>query len=213
MATEPLKIKWLPQPLEVTDEQKALTIKDPLPVIATLLDLTPPSEAEKAKHGGLKILEEFSLLLQHFLRIEMHEQLSRIHEMAINYQEANSIQVGYLQKAVFNMTMHIFDIRQSIVAALETIPAPEKETTEGSSEPMDWEWTPKPLPVPNLAEELENKIKKGKLKAHPAEDPRDAADGTERTRRGGTVLPPSSQGLLGSSQNTGRKCQDRKSVV
>ena len=111
MATEPLQIEWLPQPLEVTDEQKPLIIKDPLPVIATLLDFTPPSEAEKAEHGGPKTLEEFWLLLQHFLRIEMNEQLNRIHEMAINYQEANSIQVGYLQKAVFNMTMHVFDIR------------------------------------------------------------------------------------------------------
>ena len=59
MATEPLQIEWLPQPLEVTDEQKALIIKDPLPVIATLLDFTLPSEAEKGEHGGLKRLEEF----------------------------------------------------------------------------------------------------------------------------------------------------------
>ena len=103
------------------------------------------------------------------------------------------------------MTMHVFDIRQSIAAALETIPAPEKEATEGSSEPMDWEWTPKPLPVPNLADELENKIKKGKLKANPAEDPGDTADSRERTRRRGTVPPPTPQGSLGSSQNTGRK--------
>ena len=106
----------------------------------------------------------------------MNEQLSCIHEMAINYQEVNSIQVGYLQKAVFNMTMHVFDIRQSIAAALEAIPTLEKETTEGSSKPMDWEWTSKPLPVPNLADGLENKIKKGKLKANPAEDPGDATD-------------------------------------
>ena len=103
------------------------------------------------------------------------------------------------------MTMHVFDIRQSITAALEAIPTPEKKTTEGLSEPMDWEWTPKPLPVPNLADELENKIKKGKLKANPAEDLGNAADRRKRTRRGGTVPPPTSQGSLGSSQNTGRK--------
>ena len=59
MATEPIQIEWLPQPLEVTDEQKVLIIKDPLPVIATLLDFTPPSEAEIAEHGGPKTLEEF----------------------------------------------------------------------------------------------------------------------------------------------------------
>ena len=59
----------------------------------------------------------------------MNEQLNLIHKMAINYQDVNSIQVGYLQKAVFNVTMHVFDIIQSITAALETIPTPDKETT------------------------------------------------------------------------------------
>ena len=48
-------------------------------------------------------------------------------------------------------------------------------------------------------------MKKWKLKAHPDEDPRDAADRIERTRRGGTLPPPTPQGSLGSSQNTGRK--------
>ena len=59
MATKPLQIEWLPQPLEVTDEQNALIIIDPLPVIATLLNFTPPSEAEKVKHVVPKTLEEF----------------------------------------------------------------------------------------------------------------------------------------------------------
>ena len=70
---------------------------------------------------------------------------------------------------------------------------------------MDWEWTPKPLPISDLAIDLKNKIKKGKSQYTPAEDPGDAADRAARSQRGGTVPPPTPKGSLGCSENTGRK--------
>ena len=77
MATAPLQIEWLPQPIQIPDNKKTMVIKDPLPVIATLLDFIPPSAEDKAEHAGPKILEEFWLLLQHFLRMEINEQQTK----------------------------------------------------------------------------------------------------------------------------------------
>ena len=94
MATELLQIEWLPQPSNFPEDKQSLVIKDPLPVIATLLNFTPPSEEDKAEWPGPKSLEEFWLMLQHFLKVEINEQLSHIHDIAIRYQEANAIQIG-----------------------------------------------------------------------------------------------------------------------
>ena len=74
--------------------------------------------------------------------------------MAIRYQEANTLQIDYLQQSVYNMTIHTFDLRNAMIAALNTIPEIEKDCTDV----MDWEWTPDPKLVANLATDLENKI-------------------------------------------------------
>ena len=87
-----------------------MIIKDLLLVIVTLLDFVPPSEQDKAEHASPKTLEEFWLLIQHFLRIEINGQLNYIHNMAIRYQEVNALQIRYLQQAVYNMTIHTFDL-------------------------------------------------------------------------------------------------------
>ena len=201
MATEPLQIEWLPQPSNFPEDKQSLVIKDPLPVIATLRNFTPPSEEDKAEWPGPKSLEEFWLMLQHFLKVEINEQLSHIHDIAIRYQEANAIQIGYLQQAVYNMTIHTFDLRVQLIAALTETPPTEKDGEDS----MDWEWTPKPLSIPDLAINLKNKIKKGKSQYTPTEDPGDAADRAARSQRGGTVPPLTPKGSLGSSENTGRK--------
>ena len=63
MATVPLQIKWLHQPIQIPDDKKAIIIKDPLLVIATLLDFIPPSKEDKVEHASPKTLEEFWLLI------------------------------------------------------------------------------------------------------------------------------------------------------
>ena len=59
MATKPLQIEWLPQPSNFPEDKQSLVIQDPLLVIATLLNLTPTSEEDKAEWLGPKSLEEF----------------------------------------------------------------------------------------------------------------------------------------------------------
>ena len=135
MATAPLQIKWLPQPIQIPDDKKTMIIKDPLPVISTLLDFIPLSAEDKAEHAGPKTLEEFWLLLQHFLRMEIKEQLNQIHDMAIRYQEVNTLQMRYLKQAIYNMTIHTFELRNAIITALNTIQQIKKDNTDA----MDWE--------------------------------------------------------------------------
>ena len=201
MATVPLQIEWLPQPIQISEDKKVMIIKDPLPVIAILLDFNPPSNEDRAEHAGPRILEEFWLLIQHFLRIEINEQLNQIHDMAIRYQEANTLQIRYLQQAVYNMTIHMFDVQNAMIVALNNM----LEIVKDCTDLMDWEWTPDLKPVANLATDPENKIWKGKIKLTLFEGCIDAVDREARSRRGGTVPPPTPKGSLGSSQNTGRK--------
>ena len=86
MATEPLQIEWLPLPINIPEDKKKLVIRDPLPVIATILDFDPPSADDKEQWGdGPKTLEQFWLMLQHFLRTEINDQLSQIHHKAMRY--------------------------------------------------------------------------------------------------------------------------------
>ena len=49
---------------------------------------------------------------------------------------------------------------------------------------MDWECTPTPAIVTDLAVDLERQIKKGKKKLTPNENPEDKADRDARARRG-----------------------------
>ena len=68
MASEPLQIEWLPLPIDIPEEKKKLVIRDPILVIATILDFVPPSDEGKEQWGtGPKTLEQFWLMLQHFL--------------------------------------------------------------------------------------------------------------------------------------------------
>ena len=59
---------------------------------------------------------------------------------------------------------------ESAIAKVE--PNIPKEQTD----PMDWEFTPNPVIVADLAIDLEQKIKKGKNKLTPNKDPEDKAD-------------------------------------
>ena len=83
-----------------------------------------------------------------------------------------------------------------MVAITETPPT-EKEGEDS----MDWEWTPKPLPIPDLAIDLKNHIQKGKNKYTPSEDPMYAADRAARSQRGGTVPPPTLTSKNGSGSS------------
>ena len=112
-----------------------MIIKDPLSVITTLLEFIPPSAEDKGKHPGPKILEEFWLLLQHFLRMEINEELNQIHDIAIRYQKVNTLQIEYIQQAVYNMTLYMFELRNAIITALNTI----LEIKKDNIDKIDWE--------------------------------------------------------------------------
>ena len=202
MATEPLAIEWQPQPLQVDEvAAKALVIKNPLPVVAKALGFNEPSAEQAAEYGPTNAID-FWALLQHFLRLEMDRQLSSIHEIASTYQERHNLEIEYLQRAMFNMTMNVIQLKAGIEGALAAaIPSIPKEQTD----PMDWEFTPTPVIVIDLAIDLERQIKKGKKTLTPNENPEDKADRDARARRGGTVPPSTPGAALGPTENTGRQ--------
>ena len=152
MATEPLAIEWQPQPLQVDEAAaKVLVIKNPLPVVAKALGFNEPSAEQGAEYSPTNALD-FWTLLQHFLRLEMDRQLSSIHEIASTYEERHNLEIEYLQRAMFNMTMNVIQFKTGIEGALATVvPNIPKEQTD----PMDWEFTPNPVVVADLAIDLE----------------------------------------------------------
>ena len=103
----------------------------------------------------------------------MDSQLSSIYEIASPYQERHNVEIAYLQRAMFNTTMNVIQLKTGIEGTLGTVvPNIWKEQTDL----MDWEFTPNLLIVADLAIDLEQKIKKGKKKVTPNEDPDDKAD-------------------------------------
>ena len=201
MSTEPLAIEWQPEPLQVDEAAgKVLVIKNPLTVVAKALGFNKPSAEQAGKYGPTNALD-FWALLQHFLRLEMDRQLSSIHEIASTYQERHNLEIEYLQRAMFNMTMNVIQLKTGIEGALAiVVPNISKEQTDH----IDWEFTRNPVIVADLAIDLEQKIKKGKKKLTPNEDPDDKADRDARARRGGTVPPSTPGAALGPTENTGR---------
>ena len=75
------------------------------------------------------------------------------------------------------MTIHTFQLQESLMTALGIVPPIDKEDPDL----MDWEWTPDPIPVPSLAIGVDEKIKKGKMKLTTAKDPDDVADRAARS--------------------------------
>ena len=127
---EPLAIEWQHQPPQVDEAAaKVLFIKNPLPVVAKALGCHKPS-AEQAAEYGLKNVIDLWALLQHFLRLEMDRQLSLFHETASKYQERHNLEIEYLQRAMFNITMNVIQLKTGIEGALaEVIPTIPKEQT------------------------------------------------------------------------------------
>ena len=202
MATEPLAIEWQPQPLQVDETvAKGLVIKNLLPVVAKAFVFNESFAEQVAEYGPTNALD-FWALLQHFVRLEMDHQLSSINEIANTYQECHNLEIEYLQRAMFNMTMNVIQLKMGIEGVLVTVvPNIPKEQTD----PMVWEFTPNPVIVADLAIDLEHKIIKGKRKLTPNEDPKDKADRVAPARRGGTVPPSTPEAALGPTENTGQQ--------
>ena len=47
MESGPRQIEWLPLPINIPKDEKQLVIRDPLPIVTTILDFVPPSEEDK----------------------------------------------------------------------------------------------------------------------------------------------------------------------
>ena len=108
---------------------KVLFIKNPLAVVAKALEFHELS-AEQAAEWGPKNAIDFWALLQHFLRLEMDRKLSLIHETVSKYQERHNLEIEYRQRAMFNMTMNVIQLKTGIESALAVvIPTIPKEQT------------------------------------------------------------------------------------
>ena len=68
------------------------------------------------------------------------------------YQERHNLEIEYLQRAMFNMTMTVIQLKTGIEGALATVvPNIPKE----QADPMDWEFTPNLVIVADVAIDLQ----------------------------------------------------------
>ena len=180
---------------------QSLSHQNPLPVVAKVLVFNEPSADQAAKYGLTNALG-FWALLQHFLQLEMNHQFTSIHKITSTYQKRHNLEIEYLQRPMFNMTMNVIQLKMGIEGALATIvlSIPKEQT-----HPMGWEFIANLVIVADLAIDLEQKFKKGKKMLTPNQTPEDKAEWDVRARRGGTAPPPTTGVALGPTENTGRQ--------
>ena len=86
-------------------------------MIAKALGFHEPSPEQAGEYGPINALD-FWALLQLFLCAEMDRQLSLIDETPSKYQELHNLEIECLQRAMFNMTMNVIQLKTGIENAL-----------------------------------------------------------------------------------------------
>ena len=131
---------------------------------------------------------------------EYNIQLSKIYEQTLQYQEANALQMQYLQQAIMHMCFNVMNLKAELENAVR-----EKATPllEDSTDPMDWECTP-PIhkPLKDLIAEFELEVITG---GFTPKIPEQDADEKAREERASSIPPPTPKATLGASQGTSRK--------
>ena len=159
MPETPLRIEWPYQAINVDEAQSnAIIVRDPLSVVSKMLGYATLSEERKKRYQPHNF-HEFWAMLQDVIENEYNIQLSKIYEQTLQYQEANALQMQYLQQAMIHMSFNVMNLKAELENAVK-----EKATPllEDSTEPMDWEWTPPShTPLKDLISEFELEVKTG----------------------------------------------------
>ena len=160
MSSSPLEISWPHQPIEIEDTiNNALIVRDPLGAVSKIFGYSPPSE-EARKRYQPRSVKDFWKFIQDIMENEFNIQLSKIYEQTRQYQDANALQMHYMQQAMMHMTLNVVNLRTELEQAVKAITTPVLE----DAEPMDWEWTrQEPKRVENLVKDFETRAEKGKL--------------------------------------------------
>ena len=97
MPENPLRIEWPYQATNVNEVQSnAIIVRDSLSVASKMLGYATPSE-ERTKRYQPRNFHKFWAMLQDVIENEYNIQLSKIYEQTLQYQEANALQMQYLQ--------------------------------------------------------------------------------------------------------------------
>ena len=64
---------------------------------------------------------------------EFNIQLSKIYEQTLQYQDANALQMHYMQQTMMHMTLNVVNLRAELEQAVKAITIPVLEDRE----PMD----------------------------------------------------------------------------
>ena len=200
MPETPLRIEWPYQAINIDEAQSnAIIVRDPLSVASKMLGYATPSEGRKKRYQ-LRNCHEFWAMLQDVIEKEYNIQLSKIYEQTLQYEDANALQMQYLQQAMMHMSFNVMNLKAELENAVK-----EKATPllEDSTEPMDWEWTPPShIPLKDLIAEFELEVKIGSF---TPKIPEQDADEKAREQRAGSIQPPTPKVTLGASQGTSLK--------
>ena len=200
MPETPLRIAWPYQAINVDEAQcNAIIVRDLLSVASKMLGYATPSKERKKRYQP-RNFHEFWAMLQDVIENEYNIQLSKIYEQTLQYQEANALQMQYLQQAMMHMSYNVMNLKGELENAVK-----EKATPllEDSTEPMDWEWIPPSHTLlKDLIAEFELEVKTA---GFTSKIPEQDADEKSREQRAGSFPPPMPKATLGASQGTSRK--------
>ena len=134
MPETPLRIAWPYQAINVDEAQgNAIIVRDPLSVASKMLGYATQSKERKKRYQPRKF-HEFWAMLQDVIKNEYNIQLSKIYEQTLQYQEANALQMQYLQQAMMHMSYNVMNLKAELENTVK-----EKATPllKDSTEPMD----------------------------------------------------------------------------
>ena len=195
-----MAIEWIPEAIQIDENhEKALIIKDPLTIVAKILNLSAPADAVREEFGPITI-SQFWKLFQEIVTEELNVRLRHIQGQTSAYQEELALQMRFMQIATMNLTTTVLQLKSQ----LETKVAEQKVDAvlaAANSEPMDFEWTPPSYPLPDMPALFAIEAKK----CTPRDDSADERDCTARGQRQGTLPPATPRSTLGTSQSTSRK--------
>ena len=160
MSARPLKIDWPHEPIEIEDTiNNALIVRDPLGAVSKIFGYSPPLDEARKRYAPCSV-KDFWKFVQDIMENKFNIQLSKIYEQTLQYQDANALQMHYMQQAMIHITLNMVNLRAELEQAVKAITTPVLK----DAEPMDWEWTrEEPKRVENLVKDFETRAEKGKL--------------------------------------------------
>ena len=133
--------------------------------------------------------------------MQINCELEEIQQMAAGFEQAYALNMQYIQMATMHMTMLVIECINLLETQIRTVPI----TSDDVADPMDWQWDPPAKPLPPLLEHFTQQIDKNQGRLTPMEGVMEASASNARSKREGTIPPPTPGTTLGASESTSRK--------